>query len=106
MLTSSCTTFTFEVSTLFWLIRPAPFNPGCDTMGAPDAVVSDNRLLPNACRPGGLIKFASWMVQICALLTEPGCVTETVPSWPTVSDVALAGIVIAGITGKPDCVTN
>src|SRR5690606_21513445 len=56
MLTSSSTTFTFEVSSAPCTSRPRPFSPGVPGCGGPLATVSTYRFSPRGWRPAGFTK--------------------------------------------------
>ena len=51
------------------------------------------------CKPPTLMKVATCIVPTCVTAEEPGCVTETTPSFEIVTVNASAGIVMLGCTG-------
>src|SRR5258708_33235308 len=79
---------------------PSP-PPGVPRIGSPDAVVARNRFLPILFSPPGLGNSAVWIVPTCCAALCPAVVTLTVPSCPMVTEVAFAGMVIAGSIGLP-----
>src|SRR5690606_20649980 len=96
MLTSSSTTFTFDVSSAPCTSRPRPFRPGVPGCGGPLATVSRYRFSPRGCRPAGFTKSTicsepTWTESDC-----PASATETTPSLPIVTLCVPGGIVIAG----------
>ena len=80
--------------------------PGVLVDGLPEAPVSTYRFSPLDSRPAGFTNVVSCKVPTCDGALVPAVVTETVPSRPTVIDCALAGMVMAGWTTKPDEVTS